>query len=376
MPQPRRDALGPAGVLGPDRAREPVDRVVGERDGGVLPRVAVRAGESLDGQHGTEGLLLHAGHARGAVVEDRREVVEAAGERRVLRSPAAAAQRRSLGEAGRDVRLHLLPVRGRDERAGLGVGVERAAEANVLRPADQLLDDLVVDAVLDHEPRAGRADLSGVQEDRREGVVDRGVEVGVGEDDVGVLAAELERHALHRGRRGRHDAPAGDDPAGEGDEVDLGSLGEGRADAVTGAQHEVGDPVGQAGVGERPHEPRRRRRGELARLEHEGVAGRERRGDLPGGLQERVVPRRDQRADADRLVDHPAGHGRDAGVDDPPGVGLGQRGEVPEHPHDVVDVDLRLDEPLAGVEGLQPGDLVLLGLEPIGHPVQQGGALR
>ena len=61
-----------------------------------------------------------------------------------------------------------------------------------------------------------------------------------------------------------------------------------------------------------------RGRGQLARLEHERAAGGQRGGDLPGGLQQRVVPRGDQRADADRLVHDPADHVGAAGVDDPP----------------------------------------------------------
>ena len=72
-------------------------------------------------------------------------------------------------------------------------------------------------------------------------------------------------------------------------------------------------------------------RGELAGLEHEGVARGQARRDLPGGLQQRVVPRRDQPADADRLVHDAADHVRPAGVDDPAGVLGRDVGVVPEH---------------------------------------------
>ncbi len=50
-------------------------------------------------------------------------------------------------------------------------------------------------------------------------VVACGVAVCVREDDVRVLPAELEGHLLHGARRGRHDPPAGEQPAGERDEV-------------------------------------------------------------------------------------------------------------------------------------------------------------
>ena len=117
-------------------------------------------------------------------------------------------------------------------------------------------------------------------------------------------------------------------------------------------------------------------RGQLAGLEHEGVAGRQAGATFQDGLQQRVVPRRDQAADADRLVHDPADHVGASGVDDPAGVLGGDVGVVAEHADDVVDVVLALDEPLAGVERLGAGDLVLVALEQVGDPVQQRGRAR
>ena len=93
-------------------------------------------------------------------------------------------------------------------------------------------------------------------------------------------------------------------------------------------------------------------RGELARLEHEGVAGGQAGRDLPGHLEQRVVPRRDQRAHADRLVHDPADHVGVAGVDHPAGVLGGDPAVVAEDRDHVVHVVVALDQPLAGVEGL------------------------
>ena len=61
-------------------------------------------------------------------------------------------------------------------------------------------DELVVDRLLDEQPRAGRADLALAEEDAHEHALERGVEVGVGEDDVGRLAAEFERDLLQVAR--------------------------------------------------------------------------------------------------------------------------------------------------------------------------------
>jgi hypothetical protein len=83
------------------------------------------------------------------------------------------------------------------QRAGLGLLVEGAAETDLLSPGDELVDEAVLDRLLDDQPRAGGADLAGVQEDRGQREVERGLAVGVGEDDVGVLAPELEGDLLH-----------------------------------------------------------------------------------------------------------------------------------------------------------------------------------
>ena len=61
-------------------------------------------------------------------------------------------------------------------------------------------------------------------------------------------------------------------------------------------------PSGMPGVGAGLGEHQRGQRGELGRLEHDRVAGRDRREDLPAGHLQRVVPRRDRADDADRLA--------------------------------------------------------------------------
>ena len=103
-----------------------------------------------------------------------------------------------------------------------------------------------------------------------------------------------------------------------------------------------------------------------------GQAGR----DLPGGLQQRVVPRRDQAAHADRLVHDAADHVGLAGVDHPTGVLRRDVAVVVEHADHVVDVVLALDEALAGVERLGAGDRGLVARQQVGDAVQQRAALE
>ena len=331
--------------------------------------------EGLDGEHRAERLLPGHRHRAGAAVEHGRQVVEAALELGVVRRRTTAAEHGALGDAGGDVRRHLVAVRGADQRAGLGLRVVRPAQPDGAGPVDQRVDEVVVDLVLHQQPGAGRADLAGVEEDGGQRVVERDLEVGVGEDDVGVLAAQLEGDLLHGGRGRGHDAPAGLQPAGEGDQVDPGVLGEQRARLGSGTEHQVADAGRQPGLLEQPHQVDARVRRQLARLEHEGVAGGQAGRDLPAGLEQRVVPGRDQPADAERLVDDPADHVGVAGVDHAAGVLGGGAAVVAEHRDHVGDVVLALDQALAGVHRLGLGDRVGVSLEQVGGAQQEVAAL-
>ena len=180
---------------------------------------------------------------------------------------------------------------GRDQGAGLGRVVAAVAQADQVRAPADLLDEPVVDLVLDDRPAAGAADLAGVDEGGGQGVVDGGLEVGVGEDDVGALAAELEGDALDVDGGAPEELAAGFDAAGQGDQVHVGGVGERLADAPTRAQDEVDDARRRAGLLEESREVDRGERRDLGGFHDRGVARREGRGDLPGELEERVVPR-------------------------------------------------------------------------------------
>ena len=66
----------------------------------------------------------------------------------------------------------------------------------------------------------------------------------------------------------------------------------------------VDHAVGHAGLAQDVGDGERGQRRLLGRLEHDRAAGRQRRADLAGGHGGREVPRRDQHADADRLLQH------------------------------------------------------------------------
>ena len=108
------------------------------------------------------------------------------------------------------------------------VRVELVADADRFRALLHLLDELVVELVGHQDARARLADLALVQERAEAGALDGQVHVRVVEDDVRRLAAQLQRHLLHRVRSQAHDLAADFGAAGEGDLVD----GRVRADGV------------------------------------------------------------------------------------------------------------------------------------------------
>ena len=115
-------------------------------------------------------------------------------------------------------------------------------------------------------------------------------------------------------------------------------------------------------------------RGELGGLEHHGVAGGQRRGELPGLEHERGVPRGDEAGDADRLAVDVV----DLGAGDLHGVvelGHDQVREEAEVLGRAQGLALGLGDRQAGVEGLEFGEPGLLGLDGVGDPVQDAGAL-
>src|SRR5699024_6566177 len=119
----------------------------------------------------------------------------------------------------------------------------------------------------------------------------------------------------------------------------------------TGAQNHVDHAGRRAGLGGQLHELGGGDRGDLAGLDHHGVAGGDGRGRLPGELEQRVVPRRDHAADTHGFV-HDLALDAFGGGDDASGVLVGLTSVVTEDAGDVVDVDPALLDGLAGVEGL------------------------
>jgi len=230
---------------------------------------------------------------------------------------------------------------------------------------------------VDEEPRACVADLSLVVEDTPRRGLGRRVDVrAVGHHDVRRLAAALEREPLHVRLAGVAQEELADlRRAGEGDEVHVHVP----ADRLTGRLAEAGDDLQHARRHPRLRrqlgEPQRGERRLLGRLQHDAVAGGERRAELPRRHQQREVPGHDRADDSYRLAHDHHDRGR-----------IGRRNLVV----DLVDrlpvvrdalggkrdVDLaRVADRLAHVECLEQCELVAVLVDECGQPLEDALAV-
>ncbi len=171
--------------LGPDRAGEAVDAVVGDAHG-VLLRV-----EWDDRRDRPEDLFLRHAHLRSPPSEDGRHQEVAVRQRRIVGLGPAVEQLRALLLADLDVARAPCAFCCGEMIAPMSLAlVERIAHLHLLRARDEPLGELVEDAALHEQARACRAVLATVGEDGRDALLDGLVQIGVVEDDVGRLAAQ------------------------------------------------------------------------------------------------------------------------------------------------------------------------------------------
>ena len=261
-----------------------------------------------------------------------------------------------------------------DQRPDLRLGVERVADAEALRELGEARDEVVVRARLDEDPRPCLAALAGRVVDRPDRARDRVVEVGVREDDVRALAAQLERDALDRLRAEPHDLAARLRRAREGDLVDARMADEVGARGGPVGRDDVDDARREPDFGRELGDPQRAQGCLRVGLQHDGAPGRQGGRQLPGRHRQRVVPRDDLAGDADRLLqrveeERAADRVRASGD-------RGDRGDVEAEVLDGL-VDLGLDgrDRLADVARLELGELLPVRDDRVGERVQEPRAL-
>ena len=267
-----------------------------------------------------------------------------------------------------------------DKRSEFGRRIEARPDLGLRRRFCDSGGEVVEDGSFDEQPCSGDAALAVVEHPRCDRTGDGLLEVGVGEDDVGALAAELERDLLEVALRRLDDLLAHLGGTGEGDLVDVVVRGECGA-CVAEAGDDVDDAGREARFGEHFAEQQSRQRGLLGRLENHGVARREGRGQLERRHQEREIPRDDQAADTDGLtqrvgVELATRDERHRDVDGAAGDLGGQTGVVAEDVSRPCGVDGGRDGGgLAVVEGFELTELLGALVEDVADAPEQTLAL-
>ena len=163
------------------------------------------------------------------------------------------------------------------------------------------LDELVVERVGQEQAGTRLTHLAGVHAAGEQRPVDRGLDVGVVEHDVGPLAAQLERDFLHIRGRQAHDLATHGGRAGEGDLAHVGMRSQPRPDRGI-AGHDVEDAGRQPTLLADPRELKEGEWGLLIGPHHTGVPGGQCRPQLPDGQEQREVPGHDPGANSKRLA--------------------------------------------------------------------------
>lgn len=275
------DTDGSVQILGVKGSRKTVVSVVRRLDDVLLCL------ELGDGAHGAEDLLLHDLHLGRHARED-------GGLDEVALVTVALAARLDDGAlllASLDVLHDAVVLQLADLGPLEGVLGEWVADLVLLGALLEGFDELVIDALLHVDTRAGAAALPVVVVDAEVDPVDGVLDVGIVEDDVGRLAAQLERDLLQVGRRRcLHDLSADTRGAGEGDLVDVHVGGDGGTGGPSEARDDVDDAWGEAGLLDKLccHEG-----GEgclLGGLQDDGVTRRQGGAQLPRPHKQREVP--------------------------------------------------------------------------------------
>ncbi len=364
-PQPGGDGQAAAAVLGPDAGVEPVRRSVGAPHGLVL------VGEAVEGDDGPEGLLRAHGHGGLDAVEDRRLVEEGA---YVGAGPAARDEPGALGDGLLDVPADGLQLPLADQRSHVRAVGEGRAEPHRLGAGGEALQERVGYGVVHVQPLYGDAQLSGGGEAAADGARGGLVEVGVVEDQHGVLAAEFEGGADEAGGGALGDLAARTGGAGEGDVVGVGD--DGGADDGALAENDLPDGRGQPGLDEEVAGPQGGEGRLGVGLHDDGVARDEGGEGVADGEFERVVPRGDLPYDAARPAQFGdlGQRGDDPGVRLGPQVGVGAAAVVAGGDGDALHLLVRVQPRLAGLQLDEVQDLGLAAQHEVVEAQEDSGA--
>src|SRR5579871_2259226 len=284
-------------ITGINRRREAVHHSVGNIDG-LFKRIA--------GNHThdrPENFFLRDPHLRvyiavdGWLEEPAMRVVgigQALAAQFKLRAFLAANLRIFLGS------LDLLLVDLRTHLHGL---IKAASNFKTFCPRYKLAYELLVNAFLHNHPAGGGATLPGGSESAPEHAIQRKIEVGIVENDDGVLSAHFERARLKHACGGLPYNAADFARSCKRYSPNIFMLHDGRACFGTKPGHDIDHTLGQAGFYQGVHEIDRGKRRIFRRFNHASVAAHQGGKELPGRNGHREIPGRDHPADADGHTD-------------------------------------------------------------------------
>ena len=206
----------------------------------------------------------------------------------------------TLGVADRGELLDAGELRGRVDGANVGVLVEWIAQTQGCHPALEAFEHVVINTLLDEQPRTRTAHVTLVEEDAVDDALDGLIQGCVVEHDVGGLATEFEGDFLVRAGNRTRDGLAYRGRTGESDLVDVGVVDDGLT-RRTRTRHDVHDARREFGLLAYLGKQQSRQGSGLGGLEDDSVSGSEGGSYLPGQHHQREVPRNDLAGDAERL---------------------------------------------------------------------------
>src|SRR5438552_17770919 len=162
--------------------------------------------------------------------------------------------------------MNALQLRRRDDRTDVGRRLEAVPQTELLRAADELVDEILGHALVSDHARCCGAPLSRRAEGRPDDPVERKVHVRVVENDDGVLAAELAGHALEKPAAYLADVRTRVGRAVERHQVRPGMRDEVVAEVSPRPEHKVQDTLRQAALLEYFDDPHRQERRLATRL--------------------------------------------------------------------------------------------------------------
>ena len=179
----------------------------------------------------------------------------------------------ALGDGVADEGFHGVEPARMGERAHAGAVLEPVSDFDGLRGVEKLAHELVVGRLLHHEPCRRDAHLAGVTELGGAQRFGRRINISVGEDDRGRMAAELHGDAFHVLAGEHREVLADRGRAGERDLADHRMRDQVGRDFARHAEHEIDHAGREAGLHERIDQCGARRRRLFRPFDDDRAAG-------------------------------------------------------------------------------------------------------